>query len=281
MNCSVIIATKDRYEDIVNLLKSISQQALLPNEVIIVDSSEQTEKQEEFIAYTNKIKLKLNLNYIKTDKRGLTVQRNIGINNISPKTEIVFFFDDDLLLEQGYIEAIIEAYKSDKNNEIGGIGGYLTQDGSKYSPLPEKIEKKEACTLYGCNMSFKLSAIQDLRFDENLSLYAWMEDWDFSYRVARNYKLYYYSGALAIHLQSTSGRINEKKLGFMLIGNRHYLYKKNNFLSYKDYVYYFMQISKNILLSYRKARRQRLTGNMIALLNIVFLNKEIQYVNNL
>ena len=279
MNSTVIIATKDRYEDIVNLLKSIAQQSLLPNEVIIVDSSEHTEKHEEFIAYRGNTPL--NLNYIRTDKRGLTVQRNIGINNISKQSDVVFFFDDDLLLEQGYIENIMEVYQSDKNNDIGGVGGYLLQDGTVHSPIPVKIEKQEACTLYGCNMSYKLSAIKNERFDENLSLYAWMEDWDFSYRVATNYKLYNYTGALARHLQSTSGRINEKKLGFMLIGNRHYLYKKNNFFSYKDYVYYFMQVSKNILLAYRKGRRQRLMGNMIALVHIVFLNKKIQYVNNI
>ena len=39
--------------------------------------------------------------------------------------------------------------------------------------------------LYGCNMVFRAEAIGQERFDEQLPLYAWQEDIDFTARVGR------------------------------------------------------------------------------------------------
>lgn len=108
-----------------------------------------------------------------------------------------------------------------------------------------------------------------------------MEDWDFSFRISRKAKLVFYTGALAFHNQIQKGRINNKKLGFMLIANRHYLHKKNSVLVYKDYVYYTLQVMKNILLFYKNERRKQLIGNLIALYNIVILNRSLYIVKNL
>ena len=37
----------------------------------------------------------------------------------------------------------------------------------------------------GCNMAFRFSALRNVRFDERLPLYAWLEDHDFRGQVER------------------------------------------------------------------------------------------------
>ena len=39
--------------------------------------------------------------------------------------------------------------------------------------------------LYGCNMAFRAGMIRHERFDENLALYGWQEDVDFSARISK------------------------------------------------------------------------------------------------
>lgn len=118
MNFVLIICTYMRPVPLENLLNSVMNQTLYPNQILIIDGSTNNET-KEFIK-KNVIK---NLNYflVSEECRGLTKQRNFGIANVSSSSEVVCFLDDDTILEPTYFEEIIKAYQSDV--AITGVAG--------------------------------------------------------------------------------------------------------------------------------------------------------------
>src|SRR3954462_2343801 len=101
MKFSLIICTYMRPEPLLKLLQSVQVQNLYPNEILIIDGS--TSNKTEIVLKENQFE---NLQYFLVDDqdRGLTRQRNFGINKVSDTMEIVCFLDDDTVLEPNYFE---------------------------------------------------------------------------------------------------------------------------------------------------------------------------------
>jgi len=112
-----------RPKPLLKLLKSVMVQTLYPNDILIIDGS--TNNDTETILKENAFK---NLKYFKVDAthRGLTKQRNFGIKEVSPASEIICFLDDDIVLEPNYFEALIKTY-SEKNDALA-VGGYIINE---------------------------------------------------------------------------------------------------------------------------------------------------------
>ena len=79
---------------ILKLLQSVSEQTLYPNEIVVIDGSANDDT--ETILNQKEYK---NLYYCKVDKinRGLTKQRNFGIEKVSKNSDIICFLDDDTI----------------------------------------------------------------------------------------------------------------------------------------------------------------------------------------
>jgi len=120
---TLIICTYMRPESLMRLLNSVDRQTLYPNEIIIVDGS--TNLETEDICKKSTFK---NLRYFKVDNnyRGLTKQRNFGLDKMSKTSEIVCFLDDDTVLDGNYFKTLIKTY-IDKEDALG-VGGYITND---------------------------------------------------------------------------------------------------------------------------------------------------------
>src|SRR5690606_39172353 len=58
--------------------------------------------------------------------RGLTKQRNFGINKVSPESDIVAFLDDDTILAKDYFEKLIQTYNTYPN--ALAVGGYINNE---------------------------------------------------------------------------------------------------------------------------------------------------------
>jgi GT2 family glycosyltransferase len=118
MKFTLIVCTYMRPKPLADLLESVKNQTRYPNEILIVDGSTNQETEELFI--NNKIE---NLTYYLVDEnhRGLTKQRNFGIEKVAESSEVVCFLDDDTILESNYFEEIINAFKTDIN--VVGVGG--------------------------------------------------------------------------------------------------------------------------------------------------------------
>ena len=123
MSFTLIICTYMRPKPLNDLLQSVSKQSLYPNEILIVDGS--LDSKTEAILKEHDFK---NLRYFLVEEkdRGLTKQRNYGINQVNSKSDIVCFLDDDTILESNYFEELIDTY----NNypDALGVGGYITNE---------------------------------------------------------------------------------------------------------------------------------------------------------
>lgn len=123
MKFSLIICTYMRPKPLLQLLQSMQEQTLYPDEILIVDGS--TNEETKTIFYENIFK---NLNYflVSDTERGLTKQRNFGISKVHSDTEIVCFLDDDTVLEKDYFEELIKTYR--QYPEALGVGGYIINE---------------------------------------------------------------------------------------------------------------------------------------------------------
>ena len=136
MNFTLIVCTYMRAEPLLRLLHSVNTQSLYPNEIIIVDGS--TNHETEHSIAQNSFK---NLRYFRVDaaNRGLTKQRNYGVNQVSASSEIICFLDDDTILEAEYFENVIATY--DQYPKALGVGGYITNE-VNWSPLTATTDLK-------------------------------------------------------------------------------------------------------------------------------------------
>jgi GT2 family glycosyltransferase len=119
---SLIICTYQRADSLKRLLESISSQSLYPDEIVIVDGSEDlaTENMVSKLSYEG-------LEYFRVDEdnRGLTRQRNYGIKK-SGLTDIICFLDDDIVLEDNYFENLISTYY--KFPDAMAVGGWIKDE---------------------------------------------------------------------------------------------------------------------------------------------------------
>lgn len=135
---SLIICTYQRPDAITNLLNSVINQSVYPNQIIVVDGSEGIETQNLSLEKTFK-----SLEYFKVedDVRGLTRQRNYGISRLNEEAEVVCFLDDDVVLDRKYFEEIINTFQI--RNDVVGVGGVATNENlwkpSKRTESTDKI----------------------------------------------------------------------------------------------------------------------------------------------
>jgi len=133
MNFSLIICTYMRPQPLLRLLQSVKEQTLYPNTILIIDGS--TDELTEAVFKKNTFK---NVSYYKVDEanRGLTKQRNYGINLVNDNIEIICFLDDDTILGPNYFEVLMDTYKA-KPMALA-VGGYIDNE---VAWQPEQSEK--------------------------------------------------------------------------------------------------------------------------------------------
>lgn len=123
MRFSLIICTYQRPEPLHTLLASVREQALYPDQIIIVDGSLDTLTQDKLQQQEYK-----NLEYflVQQKNRGLTKQRNFGIKKVDPETQIVCFLDDDIVLTPSYFKILLATYN--QFPAALGVGGYIINE---------------------------------------------------------------------------------------------------------------------------------------------------------
>lgn len=123
MKFTLIICTYNRPKPLLQLLQSVQEQTMYPDEILIIDGSENNDT--ETILKQNPFE-KLRYFLVSSQDRGLTRQRNFGIERVANDSEIVCFLDDDTILEHSYFEQIIETYHQFPN--ALGVGGYIINE---------------------------------------------------------------------------------------------------------------------------------------------------------
>ncbi|PPK95087.1 GT2 family glycosyltransferase [Nonlabens xylanidelens] len=138
MKVSLIICTYMRPEPLSRLMDSVMIQSKLPDEVLIIDGSTNDDTSARFRESGNNI---IHYHKVPTEHRGLTRQRNFGINKVASGMDIVAFLDDDTILEKKYFSNLIKAYES--LPDASGIGGVATNE-NRWQPKENKEYDKNA-----------------------------------------------------------------------------------------------------------------------------------------
>jgi GT2 family glycosyltransferase len=107
-----------RPDPLSRLLESVMSQTKVPDEVLIIDGSIDDTTECVFRKIENSI-----INYYKVppQHRGLTKQRNYGIERVDQGIDIVAFLDDDTILTIDYFENLEKAFTD--LPDASGIGG--------------------------------------------------------------------------------------------------------------------------------------------------------------
>ena len=115
---SVVICTYMRPESLERLLISIKEQTEYPEEILIIDGSTNTKTSELLENTTIE-----NLTYYRVppEHRGLTRQRNYGVERVSSSIDIISFLDDDTVLQENYIKNLKKGFE--ELPDAIGIGG--------------------------------------------------------------------------------------------------------------------------------------------------------------
>lgn len=216
---------------------------------------------------------------------GLAAQRNSGLAALPADSDIIVFFDDDFVAEPDWLKQAVQIFQ-DESSVVGFTGGVLA-DGIKGPGIDiadaiRTIETRtsgkpqwiEPYSPYGCNMAFRLSAVGDIRFDEKLVLYGWLEDRDFAAAITRTGgRLVKSSCALGVHMGTKSGRVNGVRLGYSQVVNPIYMWRKGTMSWRKVADHIVCNMAINIARSPSPERfidrRGRLKGNLRGLADLL------------
>ena len=221
-----------------------------------------------------------------TGPSGLCAQRN-RILAAAQDTDIIVFFDDDFLAAPDYLATVESIFSV--HADVTGVTGHLLADGIHgpglsvnqglellHSAQPGPLADFEPrAGTYGCNMAFRMATIRanQMRFDENLPLYGWQEDIDFSLRQSPFGRTLKCNRLIGVHLGVKSGRASGVRFGYSQIANPIYLIHKGTMSWRHAKMLMWRNLAANLVRSFYPEpwidRKGRLKGNMIALADAV------------
>lgn len=202
-------------------------------------------------------------------ERGLTVQRNIGLKAV--ETEYTLFLDDDIELSPDYFEVCLRIMEYSPH--VALIGGWaVLEDVSRAEALqrilylpPVSCDWVPAVSAYGCNMFVRTHLARCELFDEELPLYGWLEDYDWSSRISKHGQVAWSQAARVIHLRTRSGRSRGDLLGYSQIANPLYLWRKGVMSLRRLLKHWAQSIAGNI----RHQRAGEFRGNVTAFKDLI------------
>jgi glycosyltransferase involved in cell wall biosynthesis len=263
---AVGVATRGRPEYVRLLVERLRRQTLRPTVVLVayVEAADVAALQA-----TPELRL------IRAEA-GLTRQRNAILRGLPAAVDFIAFFDDDFLPHPQWLARTLAAF--DAAPDIVCVTGNVLANGvsageidaSTALDLLERTEPEPSDAVendvspYGCNMAFRRARVGDLRFDEALPLYGWLEDRDFAARVGgRQVRL---TSALGVHLGVGAGRMSDRRLGYAQIANPLYLLRRGTMRPGDVLRRVLIDLASNLCKAPGSpARRRRLIGNARAL----------------
>jgi glycosyltransferase involved in cell wall biosynthesis len=110
LTSSIVICTRNRPDDLGACLGSLDAQARLPDEVVVVDASDGEASRMRVAAWAAASPVGRQRHVAAAP--GLTRQRNLGID--ATAGDVVTFLDDDVVLEPGYLAAVLALFERDR-----------------------------------------------------------------------------------------------------------------------------------------------------------------------
>lgn len=182
MKITVVIPTYQRPRDLLHCLEALKCQTRLVDELLIIVRDTDISTWGFIKNYRSE---SLSLKTLEVNIPGVIAAMNAGLDFASG--DIVAFTDDDAVPHQNWLERIEANFLSDES--VAGVGGrdWVYIGGQLYDGMPrEEVgqvqwfgrvignhhlgigQSREVDILKGVNMSFRRTAIKDLRFDQRM-----------------------------------------------------------------------------------------------------------------
>jgi succinoglycan biosynthesis transport protein ExoP len=272
-------ATSGRAETLGRTLVTLSGQTRPPNRVIIAAAG------PEDVQGLDCTRLGPATEIVFASK-GTCTQRN-AILAKAKSFDVLVFFDDDFIAAPEFLAEVqsLFALRPDVAIATGQVlADGILGPGLSLEDADEILEKRcpsddsgvveTVYNAYGCNMAIRMAIVRDkqIRFDENLPLYGWLEDVDFSRRMSTHGCVVKFSKLLGVHLGAKRGRTSGVRFGYSQVANPVYLMKKQT-MSWRRGL---MQMSRNVTMNLVRQfapepwvdRRGRLLGNVLAVTDL-------------
>jgi len=280
LNIAVGIATAGRREVLAEMASFLARQQRLPDLLVICPVGPNDVDMAELQRFPRPT-------LVVNGPVGLPAQRNRILSAVTD-ADVIVFFDDDFFADERYL-ANIETLFSD-HPDVSAATGYLLADGavgpgltvaqgldivrSDRGWMRSDVPMFDFDGTYGCNMAFRLEPVRRYKilFDENLPLYGWQEDIDFSMQLQPHGRIVKSEALRGVHLGIKIGRTSGVRFGYSQIANPIYLLRKGT-MSWK---HARMLMGRNLLANLARSfrpepwvdRKGRLKGNLLALMDL-------------
>jgi GT2 family glycosyltransferase len=278
VHLTVAVATAGRRETLSTLIGLLARQARAPDLLAICPAA--PEDVDQAVCDQAPFPVK-----VVAGPRGSSAQRNALLDRI--ETDLVLFMDDDFVPADDYLRECEQVFLA--NPDVVMMTGTVIADGAVGPGLTvadaERIlstdEGAGAPALvdvyngYGCNMAVRAPPVQaaKVRFDEDLPLYGWLEDVDFSRLVAPFGKIVRAESCRGVHLGVKRGRTSGVKFGYSQIANPLYLARKGTMRLDRALSQMARNLAQNCARALRPEpwvdRRGRLRGNLKAIQHLM------------
>ncbi|HWA96670.1 MAG TPA: glycosyltransferase [Terracidiphilus sp.] len=296
---SLVVATKDRPEDLSNLLASLRLQSAPPAQIVIVDAS------SDPVEYVASSFPELSIQYLRHWPPSAAAQRNAGIQACIPSSTLIGFADDDTTFEPHSFERMLNFWNQAELDILGAafnIRNYPERGHSVfkrsalaewlglYSPKPGSVSPSGWQTVTGelaqtqfvdwlpsTATIFRREVFNQNLFDDVFDSYSYLEDLDFSYSISRQGRLAVVADAGFCHFPSIGGRVSSRQFGRFEVRNRLYFVRKHNLSVARCYLGLAIRISMSLasgVLRRNAEMLDRVAGNLDALVRATPVAKE-------
>jgi GT2 family glycosyltransferase len=171
--------------------------------------------------------------------RGATKQRNAALRALRSVPDMIVFFDDDIEVAPNHLAAYAQCFRADPNivlatgmDLMSGVKNIRRDEARQMIERLDLSPKEEApyqdCrTAYGASMAFRGKLVGRVWFDENLPLYGFMEDYDFTLSCLAFGRCVGADSAKYVHLEPSAGRMSSFRRGYSEIVNPFYIARKH------------------------------------------------------
>lgn len=269
MKVSVVIASLGRREVLAETIAELAKQSLMPTQLLLVCPSREDAPD---------VVPGVSFSFIESPK-GLTKQRNVGIDHIDETADLIAFLDDDIELASDYFEKAAELF-SERDDAVL-LTGNIAAEGAPLGGIERSAARAAIANAapstewdpightYGCNMVVRAQVARKTRFDEDLPLYGWLEDRDFGRRAGEYGEVGWYGGCVAAHLGVSSGRVSGARYGYSMVVNPIYLWRKGTMNFRETAVHVLRALGGGVRWAVKRdhslGRSDRLRGCLIGL----------------
>ena len=253
---AVLVPTMNRLDDMLEMVASVLAQTVPVHVFAVVDAGDTPTLEARLREVLEPAGVEL---LYETSVPGTSLQRNIGLDLLAPQLEdddLVFFFDDDVLLEPDFVAECVRCMALPHRPPVGCVLATFTQEprprgwqqswfrifrmthqvpgdsahlgaAGAVQWLMEPSTEVPVPVASGGRTCYRWAAIAHERLDEFLPGYTLNEDVEYSFRVARRWTILHSPAVRLFHKRSPAGRVDYGDRVSRMIYSQFYFFRKH------------------------------------------------------